>query len=1610
MSKNETNNNYIIIVNDDLTQRNIFKSILVNAGFTVKTYEKASESLKEIIGDNIPDLIVTDLHMPGIDGWKFCRLLRSPEYEYLNDVPVMVVSATFAGDEIEKISSGIGANAFMQSPVDPKLFIENIKALLSGKKPKSFTKVLIVEDSATISSILKKNFELYGYIAQASLNGSDAIENIRKNIYDVAVIDFHLPDIQGDELLRLLVKEQPGCAVIMMTADPRPSLAVEWMENGASAYLRKPFDPAYLIGLCDKARREKALLRIEDILEERTKKLLKEEKKYRLLAENSSDVIWTRDMDLNLTYISPSIEKLTGWTAEEAMKMPIKKRFTEDSAYIISTLLGGEFSSDYLKNIELKPFLSQALELEMLRKDGSKIWVETTINYIFDENKNFQSILGITRDISIRKEIEKKHELRLKCQDIIAMISVILMHTSNIDDKIKDSLKIISEFLDIDCSYIYISNHNEQKTENIYHWCKKNEFYKNGLSDEKLIKEFILINKAIKNNDVVYLSDFFYIPSDFEFLKKYFGHNILKSLLILPISNGFDFNGFMRFDSRECEKNWSEETLVFLRIVCGVIARTIDRKMQEEKLQHERKIFLDGAVVVFEWEAKEGWPVKYVSKNVRNMLGYTQSRLQSGEPVFADLVFRDDIKRVSDEVEYFTSIGALSFKHNPYRLKDINGKIVWVEDYTTIFRDSSGKPTYYKGYLVNVTERLQLKNTLEKQKSLTSNILASIKEPLIILDCDGTIILANDAWFDFVSHGTSKCAESLKIGCNYLSGYLRNPSLNTDEKILEYISNLEDRLLGVMQGELPYATVEFKCRWPGINRYFLLHISPMKDFPEKIIILYTDITEQKLIEESLRFNEERMDLIIKSASIGTWDWYIKTGNVVFNDCWQEMIGYKREQTDADISFLETLIHKDDKTRVMALISGHLDGKTDFYESEHRLLHREGKWIWIQDKGKVVEYDAFGAPFRMCGVHIDITKRKEAEEQLKKERDHSANIIEGTNAGTWEWNIQTGELVINERWAEIIGYKIKEFEPININSCKTRIHPDDLHKMMDKLSEHFEGMSDYDLEFRMLHKNGGYVWLNSRGKITKRDKQGNPMLMSGINLDITERKKSEEEIRKLIKVVEQTPVSVVITDKNGNIEYVNPRFTEVTGYEYHEALYQNPRILKSGELSLKEYEYLWKTISSGKVWKGRFHNKKKNGELFWEEAIISPLFDEKKNIINYIGLKEDITKKIALEEQLRQSQKMEAIGRLAGGIAHDMNNLLTPIFAATDLLKMQFLPEDKRLKRVNTIMDSAERAKNLVRQLLTFSRKQNMEYSILDLNNLINSFMKLLRSTIRENIAINFSPAENLPHIKGDTGQIEQIIMNLAINAQQAMENGGELFIATGIEEINQNNAFADPDVTKDYYVTLKVADSGHGMDAETEKKIFEPFFTTKKGIGTGLGLSTVHGIVTQHKGCIKVFTEPGKGAEFKIYFPVTNELLTKELTNDFQFNDYFGKKETILLVEDNYDVLKVVSEILEYSNYNVVNAKNSKEAFSMFNIIGFNTKLLITDVIMPGMRGDELYIELSKKIDDLRVLFMSGYMPEEFPDIQTFGKNAQFIQKPFKPNEFLNKIKDLLKK
>lgn len=665
---------------------------------------------------------------------------------------------------------------------------------------------------------------------------------------------------------------------------------------------------------------------------------------------------------------------------------------------------------------------------------------------------------------------------------------------------------------------------------------------------------------------------------------------------------------------------------------------------------------------------------------------------------------------------------------------------------------------------------------------------------------------------------------------------------------------------------------------------------------------------------------------------------------------------------------------------------------------------------------------------------DITEQKHASEMVREALARFSTVVESNPLVAVESYAPDGTILQwNQAAARLFGFTREEAVGKRIQDL---LREDPETGCQNTIAEIWRtGQASPPAEWRVTARNGEERWLYSvmfpvfeKGLVSE---------VFCIDVDITDRKRAEDkavqlaaesdrartvllsilederrgqaERARLASAIEQAGEAIVITDTQGNIQYVNPAFTKVSGYAREEVIGKNPRILRSGRQGEEFYRQLWDTISGGAVWTGRLVNRKKDGVLYTEDASISPVHDAHGRIVNYVAVKRDVTRELDVEKRLAQAQKMEVIGTLAGGIAHDFNNLLQSIQGFTDLALSADEPESARREDMLEVRKASESAAALTRQLLAFSRQQVLEQKAVDFNELIENMGKMLRRMIGEDISLNLNMEPGLWPIRADPGQMEQVILNLAVNARDAMPKGGSLSVTTANRTFTEEDLAAHPDARIGRFVQVSVADTGTGMSDEIQRHIFEPFFTTKpSGKGTGMGLSTVYGIIRQHEGWIHVYSEMGTGTVFHLYLPATAEGVSRA-TAEPALETLRGTGEKILVVEDDDSVRNLMAHMLTQNGYRVCLAASAEEAASFFAQEEGGFDLVCSDVVLPHRSGFDLVEELKKQAPSLRVLMVSGYTDDRTRWPQIREKGWRYLQKPVGLRILLRTLAEMLR-
>jgi PAS domain S-box-containing protein len=956
------------------------------------------------------------------------------------------------------------------------------------------------------------------------------------------------------------------------------------------------------------------------------------------------------------------------------------------------------------------------------------------------------------------------------------------------------------------------------------------------------------------------------------------------------------------------------------------------------------------------------------------MLGYEPNEFPATRESWVDLIHPEDRPKALQTANQYLE-KKLDLYENEFRLRTKSGDYRWIRSLARPAEtDSQGKLVRLIGSHEDITARKLIEEKLEAEKAKFKAILDHMNDGVYIVNDQYEIQYINPV---------------IEAQFGPVNG----------KKCYEYFHDRIETCPWCKNAEI-WAGKSVQWEWLSTKagKTYELFDTPIKNEDGSIskLEIFHDITERKKAVEALRQSEMEKSLILESAAemfiYYDLDLRVRWANKASADS----VGQKPEALIGRHCY-EIWQGRQTPCEDCPVILARNTGLPQQAEQ----VTPDGR-IWAI-RGYPVKDDG-GGTVGLIEFIQDITEQKNAERALQESEQRYRAMFNIASVGIDLVDDEGRFLEANSALCQILGYTQEELRQLTILDVT---HPEDVNRSREMHEAMVRGeMDGYRLEKRYVRKDGAIVWSDTAAS-TIRDADARYGATVGVIRDITQSKKSKEVRIRLAAAVEQAGETIVITDIDGTILYANPAFERTTGYTPEEALGKSPRILKSGRQDEVFYKDLWDTILGGKVWTGRFINKKKDGSLYEEDASISPVKADSGEIVNYVAVKRDVTGEVSLQKQLLQAQKMEAIGTLAGGVAHDFNNILQVALGYSELmLGDEEFPRNYR-EDLRKIQESAHRGADLVQRLLTFSRKTEIKLQPLNLNTRITELRKMLERTLPKMVDIQLVLDVKLAKINADKTQIDQVLMNLAVNARDAMPEGGKLVIETANVSLDEEYAVTHLDAYPGSYVRLTITDTGSGIDTEIREHIFEPFYTTKGvGVGTGLGLAMVHGIVKHHGGHIRCYSEPGEGTSFAIYFPAL--ILEDQEGETIERPMPQGGSETILLVDDEEFIRDLGSRILRRAGYKVITASNGKQALEVYQVRGDEISLIVLDLIMPEMGGKQCLGEILRVDPSAKAVIASGFSANgRTKDALAAGAKG-FVNKPYDIRQLLEVIREVL--
>jgi PAS domain S-box-containing protein len=973
----------------------------------------------------------------------------------------------------------------------------------------------------------------------------------------------------------------------------------------------------------------------------------------------------------------------------------------------------------------------------------------------------------------------------------------------------------------------------------------------------------------------------------------------------------------------------------------------------------------------------------FADKNLAQLSSVSPENAEGGTlKSFMCAIHEDDRRRVEEEI-------ATAFKHgekfrSEYRVIQPNETVRWVTARGRIKRDAEGTAIRMSGVIIDSTERRAAEEEFKLENSFMEALMNNIPDAIYFKDTEGRFMRVN-------RHAPFKSNSSReeivgKTDFDYFSEEHASAAFADEQQIIR-------------TGQ-PIINKEERETYPDGSQVWV-STTKVPIFDEAgcaigIVGVSRDITEHKLAEIKFRQSEERYRLLFENNPLPMWVFDVETlGFLTINDAAILHYGYSREE------FLSMTI-KDIRPQ------GEIPALLESFSTVNRGMDYAGIWKHQKKDGGIIDVEITSHELIFDGrtaelvLANDVTERKVAEESIR----FQAHLLDTVNQAVIATDLE-GRITYWNQFAEkLYGWNAQEVQGLNVLELLTpQIMAEQASQILSLLGE---GIS-WAGEFKVQRRDGTiFPALVNNSPII--DEQGNRLGIVGISIDITERKLAEHALQqaeaRYRSIVEALPAIVYLSQPVPPYTpiYVSPNIAEF-GYSRQEWLSQPDlwETLLHQEDRERILQAMESARSQGLETDLEYRIVGRDGTIHWVHDKGRFVSDE-----YWQGVMLDITKTKELEEQLRQSQKLESVGRLAGGIAHDFNNMLTAINGYSDLTLRLLQDGDPLRHNLEEIKKAGERSASLTHQLLAFSRQQVLQPVVLDLNEIITDTIKMIQRLIGEDVQLVTALNPKAGRVKVDPGQLTQIIMNLAVNARDAMPQGGRLTLETA-------NRFLDPDYASERvgvipgaYVMLAISDSGTGMNDQIQQHIFEPFFTTKEvGKGTGLGLATVYGIVKQSGGNIGVYSELGVGTTFKIYLPRVIEKAEAAEVREI-VDELPEGTETIFLVEDEDLVRALTRQILEMCGYTVFEARNGVEAMTMCEARDCKFDLLMTDVVMPEMGGRELAAKFAQVHPQMRVLFTSGYTDDAIIRHGVIEAGTNFIQKPFTPDALALKIREVL--
>ena len=978
---------------------------------------------------------------------------------------------------------------------------------------------------------------------------------------------------------------------------------------------------------------------------------------------------------------------------------------------------------------------------------------------------------------------------------------------------------------------------------------------------------------------------------------------------------------------------------------------------------------------------------EWISESFQKKFGYTLSEIED-KGGWQGLAHQDDVTLVS---EHIRRILAATSDQAEFRFVTRSGEVVWLRDYADPVWDAEhSRVVKVYGASQDLTEQKSAENQLRLAEERFMEVADSLPQPLIEVDIFGKVTFANHAAFDFMAADQGDFEQG-----SYLFDFV---SPAEHERAI-------DSFGAILRGEKIEPRQYTIIRKDGSTRPVIVSATRISRGAQivgmRIVLL--DMTEINKIQEAVKASENRYRLLFENSADELFILDEKRAFLQVNRAASDKLAYAPEELlgqEMD-KILPGSIREEENIRIDRIFQ---EGETTF-ESLH--LSKDGSAIPVEVHGRSITLD--DKKHILLAVR-DLTERKKAEAAIRESEEKFKTLVESSLVGVYI--IQDGKFAYaNPALSRIFGYTQEELTAMP--SLVAGVVPEDRNRVRERMRKRLESDAQTGKYFfHAIRKDGAIIELETLGSRTMF--RGRPALIGTLE-DVTERRNAEEKLResetRYRDLFENSVDAIYLSTPSGRMLDINPAGVKLLGFSSKEEVLNVDDIGMFYENRGDRTIFERTLATKGEVRDFEVKIRRKDGQRLTVLDTANVVLDEKGQIAVYHGILRDLTEKRKLEEQLFQSQKLESLGQLTSGIAHDFNNVLGGIMGFTELATEKTSEDSVVYGYLTKIYKLAERAAKITRQLLAFARRQILMRRDMNLNELIGDLFELLPRLLGEQVQTRFVPGENLKTVRADPSQIEQVLINLAVNASDAMPQGGMLIIETGNAFLDESYCSTHANVQPGEYVAVSVSDTGAGMDETTLQRIFEPFYTTKAvGKGTGLGLAVVHGIIQQHGGSINVYSEVGRGTTFKIYFPAITATAEKLEGQQKGTRRLMMGTETVLIVEDNEELREFMKTLLFEHGYTVLTANDGEEGAAVFERNADQIALVITDVVMPKMGGGELREKILAAYPDKKFMLISGYPGHAINHGFLLDSRVDFLQKPFTAFEFAEKVRRTIDK